>query len=352
LFTCGLAVLLWIGTAEPARADTETLYSNKYGHVGTEVIKREEGTIVSIQYYDPCGRLREEQDYRHYAIMLKDLRRITYYSPAGTSEVIVDFEISPTSYSYGRTDGSKNPVKASEGNKIIDQWLHEPYEPCPHPKTTTGGVKTAVLFRTGEVQLNFYGQGGVGHGQVNETETEVVTRTETVTETTVVKETVLKDVPGKPGLTPVDEDVPVKTTKHVSTKEHIRTTRNRAAIQGGFGGAGAEAKYFVTENIGLGLKADWLDGESSIGTTLGTLTARFPMGANAPYLFGGAGVQFGDRTGAVGELGGGIEHRFSPACGVFVDAAWMFAEHENAAVFRAGVSLVFGPQELPPPSKK
>jgi hypothetical protein len=29
---------------------------------------------------------------------------------------------------------------------------------------------------------------------------------------------------------------------------------------------------------------------------------------------------------------------------VFVDAAWMFADHENAAVFRAGVSLVFGPK--------
>jgi hypothetical protein len=63
-------------------------------------------------------------------------------------------------------------------------------------------------------------------------------------------------------------------------------------------------------------------------------------------------VQFGGRTEAVGELGGGIEHRFSPGAGIFVDAAWMFSEHENAAVFRAGLSLIFGPQELPPPSTK
>jgi hypothetical protein len=63
-------------------------------------------------------------------------------------------------------------------------------------------------------------------------------------------------------------------------------------------------------------------------------------------------VQFGGRTQAIGKLGGGLEHRFSPTTGIFVDAAWMFADHENAAVLRAGVSLVFGPKDQPPPSYK
>lgn len=70
--------------------------------------------------------------------------------------------------------------------------------------------------------------------------------------------------------------------------------------------------------------------DSSIGTAMATMTVRFPKGSNAPYLFAGGGVQFGGRTQAVGEIGGGIEHRFSPHSGIFADAAWMFSEHENA----------------------
>ena len=55
----------------------------------------------------------------------------------------------------------------------------------------------------------------------------------------------------------------------------------------------------------------------------------------------------GDRAQAVGKVGGGIEHRFTPRKGIFADAAWMFSEHENAAVFRVGMSFAFGPGEPP-----
>ena len=191
---------------------------------------------------------------------------------------------------------------------------------------------SSALFRTGEVQWNLYGLGGTGQGVRNVTETKTTERTVTISET----QTVLVDVPGTPGLVPRD----VTTTRDMKVKHTERHTRNTAPIQGGFGGAGAEAKVFVTRNLGLGLEGDWLDGGSSLGTALGTVTARFPLGPCAPYVFGGAGVQFGDRTQAVGKLGGGLEHRFSPQTGVFVDAAWMFSDHENAAVFRAGVSLI------------
>lgn len=191
------------------------------------------------------------------------------------------------------------------------------------------------LFRTGEVQLNVYGLGGTGHGERMVTDSKTVTRTETVTETRPV----LVDIPGIPGLVPRD----VTTTRDVKTKETVKHKKNVAPIQGGFGGVGLAVKCFVTQNIGLGLEGDWIDGESSIGTIKGTVTARFPMGSNAPYVFGGAGVQFGDQTMAIGTLGGGLEHRFTPHCGVFGDAAWMFGNHENAAVFRLGVTMAFGP---------
>jgi hypothetical protein len=139
LFTGGFAVLLWIGMADLARADSETLYSSKYGRGGSEVtVRRVDKTIVSIQYYDPCGRLREDREFRDYSS--EKISRITYYSPGGTSELIVDFNIGATAYAHGPNGGAKHPISATLGNKIIDEWLHEPYPPCPHPKTT-GGVK-------------------------------------------------------------------------------------------------------------------------------------------------------------------------------------------------------------------
>ena len=220
-------------------------------------------------------------------------------------------------------------------------------------------VSAGDLFRIGEVQLNVYGIGGAGHGQRDVTDTHTETRTatrtvavpQTVVTTTNVPTTVLQDIPGIPGLTPVQVNVPVTTTRTVSVNQAVKTrvkvivktTRNAAPIQGGFGGAGADASVFVTRNIGLGLEGEWIDGDSSIGDVMGTVTARFPIGSNAPYLFGGAGAQFGERSQAVGKLGGGVEHRFSPDVGMFADAAWMFSEHENAAVFRLGISIIFGP---------
>ena len=226
-------------------------------------------------------------------------------------------------------------------DSLGNNYLRVPCPPTAAAVETGGGVKTAsTFFRTGEVELNLFGVGGFGHGEQTVTDEQTVKHTATVSETTTVPETVLKDIPGIPGLTPVQEDVPVTTKHDVTTKTTVKHTRNAAAIQGGFGGLGAEAKVFVTQNIGVGLEGDWIDGDSSIGTTMATVTARLPMGSNAPYVFGGAGVQFGDRTQAVGELGGGIEHRFTPNFGAFVDAGWMFGSHENAAVFRAGISII------------
>ena len=255
--------------------------------------------------------------------------------------------IETTRYKYEKNPKTGTLVR-KKYNPETKEWedvayTQESREITSVPRSRAGMVLSTVpLFRIGEVQLNLFGVGGVGHGQVDVTETETVHETRTVTETTVVKETVFKDIPGHSGLTPVDEDVPV-TTKHDETvKKTAKRTRNRAAIQGGFGGLGGDAKVFVTQNIGLGVQGDWLDGESSIGTVMGTVTYRFPIGSNAPYLIAGTGVQFGDRTQAVGELGGGVEHRFSSTMGVFTDVCWMFGNHENAAVFRVGMSIVFG----------
>src|SRR5207253_1971306 len=108
---------------------------------------------------------------------------------------------------------------------------------------------------------------------------------------------------------PLSRLVDVHTTRELTMK-HTKH-KNNAPLEGGFGGAGAEARVFITRNIGIGVESRWIDGQGSTGTVLGTLTARFPMGSNAPYGFGGVGVEFGDETKAMGTLGAGLEHRFS-----------------------------------------
>ena len=90
--------------------------------------------------------------------------------------------------------------------------------------------------------------------------------------------------------------------------------------------------------------------DRSIGTVMGTVTARFPKGPNAPYLFAGGGVQFGGLKRPWGRSA--ASSTASPrtkACLRML--VWMFSEHENAAVFRTGMSFAFGPGE-PPPSYK
>ena len=107
--------------------------------------------------------------------------------------------------------------------------------------------------------------------------------------------------------------------------------------------------------------------DRSIGTVMGTVTARFPKGPNAPYLFAGGGVQFGGRTQAVGKVGGGIEHRFSPHKGIFADARmdvqrareWRGVPHRDelrirprraaAAILQEVTRGLFRPRTFPAP---
>lgn len=207
----------------------------------------------------------------------------------------------------------------------------------------------ASLFSAGEVQILGFGIGGYGQSTHNITEEHTVQQTTTVTEThfkttTSYKRTFVPSstAPGFFVLTPVQTTVPVTTSHQVTTTHKVKTTKNVAGIQGGFGGAGAEARYFLTRWLGVGLEGDWLDGEGSSGTTMTTITARLVRNANAYYVFGGAGVQFNDDyTQSIGKLGLGVEHRFIGGTGLFADAAWLFGSHENAATFRGGVRFKF-----------
>lgn len=205
------------------------------------------------------------------------------------------------------------------------------------------------LFGAGEWQIIGYGIGGSGNDTHNVTTERTVKKTTTVTETHLVTRTTYTStyVPAAFGpptyiTTPVQTTVPVTTRRSVTKNVKVKTTKNVAGIQGGFGGAGTEARYFFTPWLGVGVEGDWLEGEGSIGTTLATLTARLVRDSNAYYVFGGTGVQFDEhQTQSIGKLGVGMERRIVSGTSVFADAAWMFGSHESAAMFRGGFKFSF-----------
>jgi Outer membrane protein beta-barrel domain len=167
-------------------------------------------------------------------------------------------------------------------------------------------------------------------------------------------------------------------------------------------GGGIDLKYFFNRYFGVGvegfgLKAnrrslDLFEDESSVlepeplretgrgsrhsrltGAVLGTLTFRYPFHCSrfAPYIFGGAGAIFGggeratfidddppigtigadnDRTVIsdsdtrfIGQVGGGVEVRFTPHIGWLNDFSWNFVgrNHSDFGMARSGINFAF-----------
>lgn len=211
-------------------------------------------------------------------------------------------------------------------------------------------IAEPIEFRAKEFQLSVFGFGGVGDNVERVTEERIETTNRTILETKSVIRLVSVVVykpfffgNGSIGYRPVVKTKLkeiVITTPHEVTETHkIRRPKDVTYLQG-FGGAGVDAKYFLTRNLGLGLAGEWASGGSDFGTLKATVTARFPMGSNAPYLYGGAGAMFSGETKAIGVLGIGFEHRFTSRSGAFADAGWMFSDEENSAVFRVGFSFI------------
>jgi hypothetical protein len=159
-------------------------------------------------------------------------------------------------------------------------------------------------------------------------------------------------------------------------------------------GGGVDLKYFVCRYFGIGVEGYGLaahrdapdirrqlvfgnlgtpaklsDEDVGIGSALGTLTVRYPIGRFAPYAFAGAGGVFGggdvkhvdtvefDRTGtpygeiktsgdstaAVGQFGGGLEVRFTRHVGLVSDVSWNVVDgpHNNFGMVRTGLNFAF-----------
>jgi hypothetical protein len=110
-------------------------------------------------------------------------------------------------------------------------------------------------------------------------------------------------------------------------------------------GAGAGLNYFFSRNIGIGGEAYTENTHHNfIDNASGSLIARFPLGTSgvAPYVFGGGGRQFDPIYLWFAHLGAGLEYRFTPRVGAFLDARYVFTdETKNYGLGRAGVRLAF-----------
>lgn len=95
---------------------------------------------------------------------------------------------------------------------------------------------------------------------------------------------------------------------------------------------GAGANIFFTKYVGIGGDAY---SENTTGPFIdyanGYLILRFPIPNTgiAPYAFGGGGYQWDPVSQPLAEGGGGIEFRFTPNVGIFVDARYVFADRTS-----------------------
>jgi hypothetical protein len=166
-------------------------------------------------------------------------------------------------------------------------------------------------------------------------------------------------------------------------------------------GGGGDIKYFFWRYIGVGIEGwavdarrrvlnfaefenERLEGRAgefffarssnssrAVGAVLGTLTLRYPFHCSrfSPYIFGGGGVIFGGgerdtftdtetfqpagnvltnfhssaTSEAIGQVGGGLEIRFTPHIGWINDFSWNFINgpQNNFGMVRSGVNFAF-----------
>jgi hypothetical protein len=127
-------------------------------------------------------------------------------------------------------------------------------------------------------------------------------------------------------------------------KETLRNPSSKRIDRDGTLGGGIGMEYFFHRNFGIEAEAytesthnNWVDNIN------GNLVARLPLGDSgvAPYIFAGGGRSLDPVYQWQLDAGGGLEWRFAPHTGVFVDARYVWAE-ETRDYGLGRVGLRFG----------
>ena len=116
-------------------------------------------------------------------------------------------------------------------------------------------------------------------------------------------------------------------------------------IRNGSWGGGVGTSFFFLRYLGIGGDINIPDnGGNFVDSINGSLIARLPIcnSGFAPYVFGGGGRQTQPAWQWTGQAGVGMEYRFNPLTGIFVDTRYTWADKTSDTIyFRAGVRFVF-----------
>jgi hypothetical protein len=127
-----------------------------------------------------------------------------------------------------------------------------------------------------------------------------------------------------------------------STVDHLSAARVQHQTQFG---AGLGLNYFITRNFGIGADAYAQDTTGVfVDSASVNLILRLPLGHSgfAPYAFGGGGRRFESDDVWFGQLGAGLEYRFTRHMGAFLDARWVLpGETKSYGVARLGMRFTF-----------
>ena len=110
-------------------------------------------------------------------------------------------------------------------------------------------------------------------------------------------------------------------------------------------GIGVGLNHFFTRHIGIGAEAYSEDTDRHfVDKVSASLIARFPLGESgfAPYAYIGGGRQFDPIELSFGQVGAGVEFRFTPKVGLFLDGRYVLTDGaENHGLARLGLRLAF-----------
>jgi len=116
-------------------------------------------------------------------------------------------------------------------------------------------------------------------------------------------------------------------------------------IRHGTWGGGLGLNYFLTREIGIAADAHaFANGGNFVDYVSGSLVVRLPFEKTglAPYVFGGGGRTTQPVWSWTGHAGVGLEMRFNPVTGMFIDSRYIWGDKvRDAILFRAGFRLVF-----------
>ena len=126
------------------------------------------------------------------------------------------------------------------------------------------------------------------------------------------------------------------------TINHLNGIRYEDDVESGIG---VGLNHFFTRHIGIGAEAYSEDTERHfVDKASASLIARLPFGESgfAPYLYLGGGRQFDPLELSFAQAGAGLEFRFTPSVGLFLDGRYVLTDGaEDHGLARVGLRLAF-----------